>query len=131
MTTITKYVCDLCGQVFDDEEECQQHEILEKFKYHSTNVVFFNKSKNVITAEQVVSQPYDPWAIFIENEEAIPFVEEIYYFCGFISPWSADGGNNRKTTGLYLYDDEHDCWYLPADKIEELKKEMKEYGVDA
>ena len=131
MTTIIKYVCDLCGEVFDDEDECQQHEILEKFKYHSTNVVFFNKDKNVITAEQVVSQPYDPWAIFIEDEEVIPLVEEIYDFCGFISPWSREGGCNRKTAGLYLYDENKYCWYLPTDRIEELKKKMKEYGVDA
>ena len=131
MTTVTKYVCDLCGKTFENEEECQQHEILEKFKYHSTNVVFFNKDKNVITAEQVVSQLYDPWAIFIEDEEVIPLVEEIYDFCGFISPWSVYGGYIRKTTGLYLYDENNDRWYLPADKIEKLKKEMKEYGVGA
>ena len=30
MTTITKYVCDICGEVFDNEIECQRHEILEK-----------------------------------------------------------------------------------------------------
>lgn len=131
MTTITKYVCDLCGKTFENEEECQQHEILEKFKYHSTNVVFFDENKNVITTEQVVSQPYDPWAIFIEDEEIIPLVEEIYDFCGFISPWDKIGGNNRKTIGLYLYDEDNGLWYLPADKIEELKRKMKEYGVDA
>lgn len=131
MTTITKYVCDLCGKTFENEDECQQHEILEKFKYHSTNVVFFDENKNVITTEQVVSQPYDPWAIFIEDEEVIPLVEEIDNFCGFISPWSSYGGSNRKTTGLYLYDENNDRWYLPADKIEELKEKMKDYGVDA
>lgn len=131
MTTVTKYICDLCGKTFENEEECQQHEILEKFKYHSTNVVFFDENKNVITAEQVVSQLYDPWAIFIENEEAIPLVEEIHNYCGFISPWSREGGSNRKTVGLYLYDEDNEVWYLPTDKIEELKRKMKEYGVDA
>lgn len=52
-------------------------------------------------------------------------------FCGLISPWSRDGGYNRKTTGLYLYDEQNSYWYLPADKIEELKTKMKKYGVDA
>ena len=41
MTTITKYVCDLCGEVFDDEEECAKHEILEKIGKYSNDVVFF------------------------------------------------------------------------------------------
>ena len=131
MTTITKYICDLCGETFDDEEECQQHEILEKFKYHSAGVVFFDECKNVLTVEQVVRQKYDPWAIFIEDEEAIPLVEEIDNYCGYVSPWSKTGGSNRKTTGLYLYDEVKYCWYIPADKIKEIKREMKEYGVDA
>lgn len=130
MTKIEKYICEFCGKEFDDEDECKQHEILEKFKYHSTNVVFFDKDKNVITAEQVVSQLYDPWAIFIEDEEAIPFVEEIYDFCGFYTPWCSEGNNNRKATGFYIYDEDIG-WYRPADKIEELKRKMKEYGVDA
>lgn len=26
MTTEMKYICDVCGQVFDDEELCEQHE---------------------------------------------------------------------------------------------------------
>ena len=131
MTTIIKYICDLCGETFENENECLQHEVLEKFKYHSTNAVFFDEDKNVITAGQIVSQQYDPWAIFIGNEEAIPFVEEIYDYCGFISPWRREGGSNRKTAGLYLYDAENSFWYLPVDKIEELKKEMKSYGVGA
>lgn len=131
MTTITKYICDLCGEVFDDEDECQQHEILEKFKNHSAGVVFFNECKNVITAEQIVSQQYDPWAIFIEDEEVIPFIEEINNYCCLVSPWSREGGSNRKTAGLYLYDEDKYCWYIPADKIEEIKRKMKEYGVDA
>ena len=130
MIKIEKYICEFCGKEFDDEDECKQHEILEKFKYHSTNVVFFDKDKNVITAEQVVSQLYDPWAIFIEDEEEIPLVEEIYDFCGFYSPWRSEGNNNRKATGFYIYDEDIG-WYRPADKIEELKRKMKEYGVDA
>lgn len=131
MTIITKYVCDLCGKTFEDEDECQQHETLEKFKDHISNVVFFDKDKNVITAERVINQRDDPWAIFIENEEAIPLIEEIYDSCGLISPWSWDGGRNKKTAGLYLYDEETALWYLPASKIKELKKVMKEYGVGA
>lgn len=132
MTTITKYVCDLCGQVFDDENECQEHEILEKIGNHFNGVILFNENKQVLSFDTVIASSYDEvWGIYIEDESAIPFIEEVFRFCEIISPWSIDGGNNRKTMGLYLYDEEHYCWYLPADKIEELKKEMKEYGVDA
>lgn len=131
MTTITEYVCDICGKVFDNEIECQRHEILEKIGKYSNDAIFFGRNKEVISFDDVISLPAGVWGIYIEDESAIPLVDEIFDFCGVISPWSSYGGSNRKTTGLYLYDDEHDCWYLPADKIEELKKEMKEYGVDA
>lgn len=131
MTTITKYICDICGQVFDNEIECQRHEILEKIGKYSNDVIFFGRNKKVISFDDVISLPAGVWGIYIEDESAIPLVDEIFDFCGVISPWSSLGGGNRKTTGLYLYDDEHYRWYLPADKIEELKKEMKEYGVDA
>lgn len=132
MTTITKYVCDLCGKVFDNEIECQGHEILEKIGNHLNSVVLFDGNKQVLSFDTVIASFYDEVrGIYIEDESAIPLVEEVFRFCGMISPWSVDGGNNRKTTGLYLYDEDSYCWYLPADKIEELKKEMKEYGVDA
>lgn len=131
MTTITKYVCDLCGQVFDDENECWQHELLEKIGIHFNNVVFFGRNKKVLSFNDIVSSSCEIWGIYIEDESAIPSIDELCNSCEIISPWSNYGGNNRKTTGLYLYDEEHYRWYLPADKIEELKKEMKEYGVDA
>lgn len=131
MTTITKYICDICGKVFDDEDECENHELLEKIDKYSNNIVFFGQNKKVISFDEVVSRPGVIWGIYIEDENAIPLIDEIFDLYGVISPWSIDGGNNRKTTGLYLYDENNDHWYLPADKIEELKKEMKAYGVDA
>lgn len=131
MTTITKYVCDICGEVFDNEEECAKHEILEKIGKYSNDVIFFGWNKKVLSLDKIISGSYEIWGIYIEDERAIPFIEEVFRFCETISPWNIDGGNNRKTTGLYLYDEEHYRWYLPADKIEELKKEMKAYGVDA
>lgn len=131
MTTITKYVCDLCGQVFDNEIECQRHEILEKISKYSNDVVFFGWDKRVLSLDDIFSSECEIWGIYVENEDAISSIEEFFDFSEIISPWSIDGGNNRKTTGLYLYDEDNYYWYLPADKIEELKKEMKEYGVDA
>ena len=131
MTTITKYICDLCGEVFDDENECQQHELLEKINRYSNDVVFFGLNKNVLPFDKVISGSREVWGIYVENEKVIPLIDEISTFLGRISPWSGDGGSNRKTIGLYLYDGERHRWYLPADKIKELKKEIKEYGVDA
>lgn len=128
MTTITRYVCDFCGQTFEDENECQRHELLEKIDRYSNDVVFFGWNKNVLSFDKVISGSCEVWGIYVQDKKVIPLIDEISTFLKRISPWN---GSNRKTTGLYLYDEEHYRWYLPADKIEELKKEMKEYGVDA
>ena len=131
MTTIIKYVCDICGQVFDNEDECENHELLEKIGKYSNDIVFFRENKKVISFDDVISSPYEVCGIYVKNENAIPIINEIFDLYGVISPWDRNGGNNRKTTGLYLYDENNDRWYLPTNKIKELKRKMKEYGVDA
>lgn len=101
MTTITKYVCDICGEVFDNEIECQGHEILEKIGNHLNDVILFDGNKRVLSFDTVIASFYDEvWGIYIEDESAIPFVEEVFRFCGIISPWSSDGGCNRKRRGF-------------------------------
>lgn len=132
MTTITKYVCDLCGETFEDENECLEHELLEEFNYHSNNVVFFDENKKVISIDDILINGKEIWGIYVENESAIPVIEKFFDYLGVISPWSVLSGKIRKIKGLYLYNDEnYEGWYLPVDKIEELKRKMKEYGVGA
>ena len=131
MTTIIKYVCDICGQVFDNEDECENHELLEKIGKYSNDIVFFRENKKVISFDDVISSPYEVYGIYVKNENAIPIIDEIFDLYGVISPWDRNGGSNRKTTGLYLYDENNDRWYLSTNKIKELKRKMKEYGVDA
>ena len=122
MTTIIKYVCDLCGQVFDDEDECENHELLEKIGKYSNDIVFLGQNKKVISFDDVISSPYEVWGIYVKNENAIPIIDEIFDLYGVISPWDRNGGSNQKTTGLYLYDENNDRWYLSANKIKELKR---------
>lgn len=89
------------GKVFDNEIECQGHEILEKIGNHFNGVILFNGNKQVLSFDTVIASSYDEvWGIYIEDESAIPFIEEVFRFCEIISPWSIDGGNNRKTTGF-------------------------------
>ena len=131
MTVIEKYVCDLCGQTFDDENECKKHEVLEKIGKYSNSVIFFDRDKKIIPLKEVVSTSLEIWGIYVTDKNAIPAIDEFCDFIGEYSPWSSDGGCNRRTAGLYLYSVKDSCWYLPADRIKELKKKMKEYGVDA
>lgn len=131
MTVIKKYICDLCGKEFDDNEECQQHEILERCSKYSNSIIFFDRHKKIIPLKEVISTSPELWGIFVTDKNAIPVIDDICNFIGEYSPWYEECGLVRKTTGLYLYDADNSCWFLPADKIKELKEKMKEYGVDA
>lgn len=131
MTVIEKYVCDFCGKEFDDDAECEEHEIWEKIGKYSNSVMFFDKNKKIIPLKEVISTSPELWGIYVTNKNAIPAIDGLCDFIGEYSPWGENGGLVRRAVGLYLYDIENSCWYLPADKIEELKKKMKEYGVDA
>lgn len=131
MTVVEKYVCDFCGKVFEDENECEKHEIWEKIGKYSNSVIFFDRDKKIIPLKEVVSTSPEFWGIYVTDKNAILAIDDLCDFIGEYSPWSSDGGCNRRTAGLYLYDEDKCCWYLPADRIEELKKKMKEYGVDA
>lgn len=131
MTVIKKYVCDFCGEVFEDENECEKHEIWEKLGKYSNSVIFFDRNKKIIPLKEVVSTSSELWGIYVTDKKAIPAIDDLFDFIGEYSPWGTNGGLVRKAVGLYLYDEDKYCWYLPADRIEELKKKIKEYGVDA
>ena len=47
MTTIIKYVCDICGQVFDNEDDCENHELLEKIGKYSNDIVFLERIRKL------------------------------------------------------------------------------------
>ena len=50
MTKNTTYICDYCGEVFDDEDDCYRHEWEHKFKLLKNRVKFM-KEKNGVFIE--------------------------------------------------------------------------------
>lgn len=130
MTTITKYVCDLCGETFDNEDECQQHEILEQLDSTCQSTIFFGRHSNKISVKDIL-EGYACDAFRVFEEEEIPLIKKLFEESGICSPWEKEGGNLPGRTGLYIWDYERDRWFMPAKVIEEIEKKTKQYGVDA
>ena len=130
MTVIKKYICDLCGEAFDDEDEWAAHEIQEQFDRTHQSVIFFGCLFNKISVKDIL-EGYACDAFQVFEEEEIPLIKKLFEQSGFCSPWEKEGGNLPGRTGLYIWDYEHGRWFMPAKVIEELKRKMKEYGVDA
>lgn len=130
MTTITKYICDFCGEAFDYEDECAAHEIQEQLDSTCQSIIFFGRHSNKISVKDIL-EGYACDAFQVSKEEEIPLIKKLFEESGICSPWEKESGNLPGRTGLYIWDYERDRWFMPAKEIEELKKKMKEYGVDA
>lgn len=130
MTTITKYVCDFCGETFENEDECAVHEIQEQFDSTSQSTIFFGRHFNRISAKDIL-EGYACDAIKLLKEKEIPLIKKLFEESEICSPWEKEGGNLPGRTGLYIWDYEHDCWFMPATVIEEMSGILKQYGVDA
>ena len=131
MKKIEKYVCEFCGKEFDDEAECSAHEIQEKFYRTYQSTVFFGCKFNEISVEDILDgvSNIDAFQVFEENE--IPLIKELFKETGLCSPWEYEGGELPERTGLYVWDYEHDRWFMPAKVIEEMNEVLKQYGVGA
>ena len=131
MTKIEKYVCEFCGKEFDDEAECSAHEIQEKFYRTYQSTVFFGCKFNEISVEDILDgvSNIDAFQVFEENE--ILLIKELFKEIGLCSPWEYEGGELPERTGLYVWDYEHDRWFMPAKVIEEMNEVLKQYGVGA
>ena len=130
MTTITKYACDFCGETFENEDECVAHEIQEQFDRTSQSTIFFGRHFNRISAKDIL-EGYACDAFRLPKEEEIPLIKKLFEESGICSPWEKEGGNIPEGTGLYIWDYERDCWFMPAKVIEEMSGILKQYGVDA
>ena len=130
MTVIEKYVCDLCGKEFDDDEECAAHEIQEQFDSTSQPIILFGRHFNKISVKDIL-EGYACVAFQLLKEEEIPLIKKLFEESAICSPWEKEGGNLPGRTGLYIWDYERDCWFMPAKVIEEMSGILKQYGVDA
>lgn len=130
MTTITKYVCDFCGETFEDKDECAAHEIQEQLDSTSQSTSFFGRHFNRISAKDIL-EGYACDAFKLLKEEEIPLIKKLFEESAICSPWEKEGGNLPGRTGLYVWDYERDRWFMPAKVIEEMSGILKQCGVDA
>lgn len=130
MTVIEKYVCDFCGKEFDDDGECYAHEIQEQFDSICQSVIFFGRHFNKISIKDIL-EGYACDAFQVSKEEEIPLIKKLFEESSICSPWEKEGGDLPGKTGLYIWDYERDCWFMPVKVIEEMNGILKQYGVDA
>lgn len=71
MTEKTLYICDFCGETFDDEDSCLIHEEREKHKKFKNRVAFFDGDGNQVGDSDCA------FTIWVADKEAFGYVNEL------------------------------------------------------
>ena len=117
MTTEYFYVCDVCGQRFEDEYECERHEFNHKFEGMEANDLKFYASNGIeITLEKLVDFD-EVYYVEAKTEKAAVALVDIYL---------ESGGSYRDAdvfdVGKFYYDIDTENWK----NVEDLFAKYKE-----
>lgn len=83
MTTETLYICDHCGAVFDNEDECQEHEELELAERVNGKVKYFDCCGNELS---ITANPADIDYFWVADENTFEYVENYFHEYGYAAP---------------------------------------------
>ena len=110
MTEKTLYICDFCGETFDDEESCLIHEEREKHKKFKNRVVFFDGDGNQVGDSDCA------FTIWVADKEAFGYVNELLSEDYATIPLDFEGKEFPNT----FYYDENTDWRCLSDDVNTL-----------
>lgn len=123
MTEIVKYICDECGEVFDNEETCRNHEYMERLKNLDVqrHLYLFDCNFNSIdyTDPDFLGWLDSVYHISADTDEAIQWFNTIAYERGTLQ---VAGG-----PGLYSWDNEENDWVNLASILEKYNKRLAQF----
>lgn len=123
MTEIVKYVCDECGEVFNDEQACREHEYMERLKNLDVqkHLHLFDYNFNPIN----YTNPNPDWwldgvyHISADTDEAVQWFNTIAFDHATMQ---ISGG-----PGLYSWDNEKEDWVNLASILEKYNKRLAQF----
>lgn len=119
MTEKTLYICDFCGETFDDEDSCLIHEEREKHKKFKNRVAFFDGDGNQVGDSDCA------FTIWVADKEAFGYVNELLSEDYATIPLDFEG---KKFPNTFYYDENAD-WRCLSDDVNtllRLEKNVKE-----
>lgn len=110
MTEKTTYICDYCGEAFDDEDSCLIHEEREKHKKFKNRVAFFDGDGNQVGDSDCA------FTIWIADKEAFGYVNELLFEDNATIPLDFEG---KEFPNTFYYDENAD-WRCLSDDVNTL-----------
>ena len=120
MTENTTYICDYCGKVFDDDDDCYRHEWEHKFELFKNRIKFMKEENGVFIELPLACESVDECTVIYcdGTDEAWDIIEEAFYWEGYhcVSKYMRADGH------FFVYDRETDDWFCLEKKLDYFAK---------
>lgn len=115
MTENTTYICDYCGEVFDDSEDCFQHEWEHKFELVKNRVKFMKEKDGIFIELPLTCESADECTIIYcdGTDEALDIIEEAFDWRGYGYPTK----DIRADGHIFVYDYDTSDWFCLEKKM--------------
>lgn len=86
MTEIHTYKCDICGKMFDFEDDCRKHEMEHSASLLKNGVVIMDSSGEILPLDNIYAAIDRSYAIYVGCDEIAKILWEVFDEEGFCIP---------------------------------------------
>ena len=116
MTEHTTYICDYCGEVFDNEDNCLWHEWEHRFELLKNRVKFMRVKNGVLIELPLACKSVDECDVIYcdGTDEAWNILDEAFDYRGYycVSKYIRADGH------IFVYDHDADDWFCLEKKLD-------------
>lgn len=116
MTEHTTYICDYCGEAFDDEDNCFQHEWEHKFELLKNRIKFMREKNGVFIELPLALESVDECDVIYcdGTDESWNIIEEAFDERGHCCVLKDIRANGH----IFVYDYDADDWFCLEKKLD-------------
>ena len=120
MTENTTYICDCCGKVFDNDDDCYRHEWEHKFEPFKNRIKFMREKNGVFIELPLACESVDECTVIYcdGTDEAWDIIEEASDCRGYGYP----AEDIRADGHIFVYDYEAGNWFCLEKKLDYFAK---------
>lgn len=115
MTENTIYICDYCGKVFDDDDDCYRHEWEHKFELFKNRIKFMRVKNGVLIELPLACESVDECTVIYcdGTDEAWNILDEAFDWEGYY----CISKDIRAEGQLFFHDSKTDNWFCLEEEL--------------
>ena len=120
MTEHTTYICDYCGEVFGNEDNCLRHEWEHRFELLKNRVKFMREKNGVLIELPLALNSVDECTVIYcdGTDEAWDIIKDAFDWQGYSYP----AKDIRVDGHIFIYDYDEDDWFCLEKKLDYFAK---------